>query len=171
MDSRIEVLEFVDQPDSPEARLPEQDSPRRIGVTIALVVAVVVLFDVVIYRGEGFAGYALLFVLLPALMTAQSLRRLDRRGGLLLGMCCLISVRLLWCGNWLSVAAGFTLVPALALALTGRAPYVFDAVNVAVQLVPGGFLALTRYFPTLIRHRQTPRKRTVWRPLLFRPSS
>src|SRR5262245_10451807 len=99
MQPKFEVLEFVDAPELPEARPPEQDSPWRIGLTFVLVVIVVAVCDIVIYRGEGFAGYALLFAALPLLMWGQSLRGLDRRGGVLLGMCCLISARLLWCGN------------------------------------------------------------------------
>lgn len=157
MQPNFEVLEFLDAAESPEAHLPEQDSPRRVALALVLVVAIVAVCDVVIYRGEGFAGYALLLALLPALMATQSLRGLDRRGGVLLAMCCVVSARLLWGGDWLGVAAGFALLPALAVALTGRAPYVFDAVNAAVQLVPGGFLALTRYFPALVRHKESPR--------------
>ena len=153
----LEVAEFLPDQHSEEHIAPEQDTPPRIALSCMLLFAIVALCDVVIYRGAGFAGYTLLFGLLPLLMAVQSLQRPNRRSLLLTILIGLVAVDLIWCGSWLSVAAGFLLLPALALSLTGRAPYVFDAVNTLAQLVPGGFLALTRYFPAMIRVRGTPR--------------
>lgn len=153
----LEVSEFLPEQQTDEHVAPEQDSPRRIVFSCALLLAIVALCDVVIYRGAGFAGYTLLFGLLPLMMAAQSLRRPGLRSAVLVILIGLLAADLLWCGSWISVAAGFLLLPALALTLTGRAPYVFDAVNTLAQLVPGGFLALTRYFPAMVRVRSTPR--------------
>ena len=153
----LEVLDFVPEKETGDRTPPDTDSSRRIAGALGLMLAIVALCDVVIYRGEGFAGYAVLFVSLPVLMRIQSIRRLDRRSVLLVAMIAALAVELIWCGSWLSVAAGFVLLPALMLTMTGRRPYVFDCVNTAVQLVPGGFLALTHYFPSMVRVRPNPR--------------
>jgi hypothetical protein len=156
----LEVVDFIPD-DGAAAFSPEHDSRRRIAGAISLVLLIVALCDVAIYRGGGFTGYAVLFAALPLMMAIQSIRMPRRASVTLIAMLGLVAAELAWCGSWLSVAAGFVLLPALALTLTGRAPYVFDTINTAVQLVPGGFLALTRYFPAAIRVRSTPRVERV----------
>lgn len=153
----LEVTDFGPVDEDAGAIPPEQESRRRIAGSLALVLAIVAVCDAAIYQGQGFAGYAVLFAALPLAMAMQSVRMPRRRSVALIAMLGLVAAELVWCGSWLGVAAGFALLPALALTLTGRVPYVFDTINTAVQLVPGGFLALTRYFPAMFRVRTTPR--------------
>lgn len=153
----LDVVDFVPVDAGAGAIPPEHESRRRIAGSLALVLAIVALCDAAIYHGRGFAGYAVLFAALPLAMAVQSIRMPRRRSVTLIAMLGLVAAELVWCGSWLSVAAGCVLLPALALTLTGRSPYVFDTINTAVQLVPGGFLALTRYFPAMFRIRTTPR--------------
>lgn len=148
----LEVVEFIPD-EGPDAIPPEQEPRRRVAGSLALVLVIVALCNATIYHGQGFAGYAVLFATLPLVMAIQSIRLPRRSSVLLIAMLGLIAAELIWCGSWLSVAAGFVLLPALALTLTGRVPYVFDTVNTIVQLVPGGFLAFTRYFPAIVRTR------------------
>lgn len=157
----LEVVDFVPLDEGSGAVPPEHESRRRIAGSLALVLAIVALSDAAIFNGRGFAGYAVLFAALPLAMAIQSVR-LPRWGSVaMIAMLGIVAANLVWCGSWLSVAAGFVLLPALALTLTGRSPYAFDTVNTAVQLVPGGFLALTRYFPAMLRFRTTPRVERV----------
>jgi hypothetical protein len=93
-----------------------------------------VLCDLTLYRGEGFAGLALLFLLAPALLLLGcSAPRLNRGLGIVAGMILLLSVRLVWLGSVLGVVAGFFLIVASAMCLAGQRPYVLDMLAYALQ--------------------------------------
>lgn len=113
---------------------------------ILAVLLAVALGDVTVYRGQGFAGHALLFLLAPGLLWLGSPRPQRHASFWLIGgMLVLLAVRLLWLGSTLAVAAGFVLLVALALAQTGRPPYVLDVLACALQAPLAGYYGLKQY--------------------------
>lgn len=122
------------KPDVPPVRLRE----------IAAVVGTVAVFDLWIYRGAGYSGYAAFFLAACGLILFGTPERLSRGaaatvGGLML----LLAARLIWLGSpWLAVLGFLTLV-AFAMAATGRRPYMLDlgihAAQAAIAGVPAVF--------------------------------
>lgn len=113
---------------------------------LAAVVAAVVLCDLTIYRGHGFAGYALLFVGLPALVALGAFRPLPGAAAWTTGiMLLLLAGRLLWCGSILAVAAGFSLVAAFAISLSGQRPFVVETIVFASQAIASGYRRFVHY--------------------------
>ncbi|HBO42984.1 MAG TPA: DUF4173 domain-containing protein [Planctomycetaceae bacterium] len=103
------------------------------------VVALVVLSDLTVYRGNGFAGYALLFLVAPALFVFGSHRPHFGWAFRIVGFMLLtLSAKLLWHGSWLLVGIGFALLLATALALSGRSPYVLAVLEFATRTVWSG---------------------------------
>lgn len=146
-----------DRPDSPPIR------PRE----IAAVALTVVLFDLWIYRGTGFAGYAAFFLAACALLLFGSPERF-RRGSTAVvgGMVLLLAARMAWLGTpWLAVV-GFLLLVAFAMAATGQRPYVLDLAVRAVQAAAAGVAALFGYSRSLDRRGVTI-PRTGWLKILL----
>jgi hypothetical protein len=113
---------------------------------IVAVVLVVALADLVIYRGQGFAGYAALFAAVPVLFVLGSPAPRYRWALLLVaGMLVLLSVRTVWLGSGLGVAVGFVLLVAFAVTIAGRHPYMLDIAAHAATTVAGGFRGLFLY--------------------------
>jgi hypothetical protein len=106
----------------------------------------VALADAVIYRGQGFAGLALLFLVSPGLLLLGAPQP-KRSGGLWIAALMLVAAaaRLFWCGSWLMVAAGFALLVAFAATLAGLCPYVVDVVAYGLQTFTAGCVALAHY--------------------------
>lgn len=117
---------------------------------IMAVVSVVLLCDLTIYRGHGFAGYALLFAIAPILLAFGSPRpRNDATGWILGAMTAVLAVKMLWCGSILLAACGFALVVAFAAALSGLCPYVLELVVFASQTVLAGCAGLVHHWRCL----------------------
>lgn len=113
---------------------------------LAAVGLLVLLADLMIYRGYGFAGYGLLFVAAPGLlMTGAPQIRLRPSLWLVWAMLALVAARLVWCGSALPMAVGFVLLVAFARALTGLRPYVPDIAVYALQTLPAGLGGLLHY--------------------------
>ncbi|MFO1022308.1 MAG: hypothetical protein U0903_16680, partial [Planctomycetales bacterium] len=113
--------------DAPPASVINRDPVPRLKEILALLL-IVVISDVTLYRGEGFAGLSFLLAAAPLLLFLGTPHR--ERGGVLLllwGMLLLLSARLLWCGFYLTAVVGFALLPCFSIALTGRKPYVPEA--------------------------------------------
>ncbi len=111
------------------------------------VLLLVVLCDLTIYRGQGFAGYALLFVAAPFLLTFGSPRPRFGRGYWLVGLMLLVAAgKMIWCGSALLVAAGFALLVALAMALSGLCPYVLEMAVFLSQTVLAGYEGLIHHW-------------------------
>jgi hypothetical protein len=118
-------------------------------VGVALLVA---LCDVTIYRGAGFAGLALLFLLAPLLLLLASPRPRLRAGFWLVGgMLMLLAARLLWMGSELGAAIGFLLLVALCVALDGRRPHVIDTIVCGFQSLASGWHGLKFYEKSIAR--------------------
>ncbi len=159
------VPEVVPEPASPEAARPPAPHsapgktaaiprlPVRLREIVVLVLLVVVA-DLTIYRGQGFAGYALLFVAGPVLLLVGTpCRRWNVALWIVGAMMLLLAAKLAWCGSWLQVVAGFALLAAFALAVTGLCPYVFDVAAYAVQVFPAGAVGLEDYRRAAGRYR------------------
>jgi hypothetical protein len=132
---------------------------------LLVVLALVVLCDLTIYRGHGFAGYALLFAAAPLLL-ALGAPRLRGKGNrtckgdspifadakigtvpcwIVAAMLVALAAKMLWCGSVLLVASGFALTVALAAALAGWCPYVLEVGIFASQTIQAGYEGLIHY--------------------------
>jgi hypothetical protein len=113
---------------------------------IVAVGLMVVLCDLTMYRGTGFAGYALLFALAPVLLVVAAPRL---RGNVAMaaigGMAALLAIRLVWCGSALQTVIGFALLVAFAVSLTGMKPYVLETVVFGAQSLIAGFEGARSY--------------------------
>ncbi|MBN2021803.1 MAG: DUF4173 domain-containing protein [Pirellulales bacterium] len=116
------------------------------GIELAALLALVVVCDLTIYRGQGFAGYGALFVAAPILLALGIYRpRLGRDVWITGALVAVLSAKLVWCGSWLAVAAGFVLIAGLAAALAGQRPYVLTVAVFASQTVYAGCDGLNQY--------------------------
>lgn len=110
------------------------------------VVLLVVLADVTIYRGVGFAGHALFFVAAPVLLVLGAPRPKFRAGLWILGvMLVLLAAKMLWCGSGVLVASGFVLCVGFAMALSGLCPHALEVVVFASQTILAGYEGLIHY--------------------------
>ncbi len=113
---------------------------------LAAVVLMVVLCDLTIYRGTGFAGYALLFALAPLLLAGGAPRLGDVRSAALVGVMLLVlAARLLWGGSAFQAALGFGLLAAFAMSLAGMRPYVLETAVFGAQALLAGWRGLWSY--------------------------
>lgn len=110
------------------------------------VLLLVVLSDLTVYRGQGYAGYAALFLIAPGLLFLGSpFRRLGRGWWIVAAMSVLLAGRMIWLGSGLDVAVGLALLVASAMALAGRRLYVLDIAAYALQTVTAGGAGIVHY--------------------------
>ncbi len=110
------------------------------------IVFLVVLADLAIYRGSGFSGYAAFFVLAPVLLWFGAPRpRMGKSFFILSLMLVLLAGKMLWCGSALLMAAGFSLLVAFAMSLSGLRPYVLETIVFASQTILAGYEGLMQY--------------------------
>ena len=108
-----------DQVESDQRVLAASPQPPGIRQLVGLVGCVAVC-DVTIYRGEGFAGAAVLFLLSPALLWLSARRSVHGRGLVLIGvMFVLLAGRMVWQGSDGLVLMGFALLVPFSMLLTG----------------------------------------------------
>lgn len=148
-DSAAPVTEFVDEP-RPFA-----------WCELTGVLLLVFVSDLAIYRGQGFAGYGVLFGLAPlGLALGASTGR--RRWSWLFVVALLgLAVRLIWCGSWLAVACGFFCVVALAMCLAGQSPHILSIIAYTGQAFPSGTAGVNAYGAAVHRALQ-PVKSASW---------
>jgi hypothetical protein len=116
------------------------------------VALLVVLCDLTIYRGHGFAGYTALFFLSPLLLAYGAFRPPGGRAAWIVGvMLLLLAARLLWCGSGLLVAYGFSLLATMAMALAGQTPHVAETAVFASQSIAAGYKRLAQYGRSVAR--------------------
>ena len=128
------------------------EQPPIVARELTALVLIVVLSDVTIYRGQGYAGLALLFLIAPLLLWLGLVqRRFHRSGWLLAPLLALASVRLVWCGSSSAVIAGFALLCGFAMGLSGLRPHVLQGVVFAAHLISAGHRGLHHYARTLAR--------------------
>jgi len=113
---------------------------------LLVVLVLIVLCDLTIYRGRGFAGYAVLFAVAPMLLMFGAYRPRFGPFVWLVGLMMLVgAAKLLWCGSALMVGSGFVLLVAFAMAVSGLTPYVVEVVVFASQSILGGYEGLGQY--------------------------
>lgn len=134
--------DFAAQPQGLEA------SSRTLAIVreIVALVAIVVLADLTIYRGAGFAGLALLFVLGPLLLLLGTQRPAVRLEVVVVGlMLALLAFRLIWQGSVLGIICGGVLIIALTMGLRGLPPYFTVLLAGLGQLFVAGIFAVAEY--------------------------
>ncbi|MGE0377230.1 MAG: DUF4153 domain-containing protein, partial [Planctomycetaceae bacterium] len=140
---------------------PEERSGVRL-MELACLLLLVVLSDLTVYRGSGFAGYAALLVVGPLLIGMGTARRsFGSAAGFVGALLALAAARLVWCGSGLLVGCGAALLFAFAMALAGRCPYVLETVVFASQTIRSGYEGLQLYGDRLRRRGDLPRP-TAW---------
>jgi hypothetical protein len=113
---------------------------------LASVLAIVLLADLAIFRGEGYAGCAAVAMATPILLLLGAARRKPDPSMALLGvMLWLIGGRLLWEGTPLAAVMGAVLLPLFAMSLAGRRPYILDDLWYTAALVYLGGRGLAIY--------------------------
>ncbi|MBM4088280.1 MAG: DUF4173 domain-containing protein [Planctomycetes bacterium] len=116
------------------------------------VVILVALADIAIYRGHGFAGWAVCFAAVPWAFLFGAPRsnmrglRCHRPGAWTVGLLLtLLTIRMVWQGSPLQVAVGLVLVAAVAVSFCGVAPTVFEVAVFPARMMLGGLLGLAEY--------------------------
>jgi hypothetical protein len=156
------ILGDTKPPSSPFKATLAEEPPLPQWRELFVTVLAVVLCDLTIYRGHGYAGYALLFLAAPLLLSLGSPRPHCGRSSWLLGaMLVLLAAKLVWCGSVLLVAAGFALVVAFAAALSGLCPYVVEVGVFASQTIVAGYEGLIHHWRSLDR-RSPAIQRVKW---------
>lgn len=116
------------------------------------VAASVAAFDLLVYRGHGYAGVAVFFVLACLLAVFGSPHRGHRPGQIILGgMSLVLAARMVWLGYEFLNVLGVLLLVAFAMAAVGRRPYVIDVAIYGLQSIVAGFPALFAYGKSLDR--------------------
>lgn len=122
--------------DSPPVRLRE----------LAAITLSVVAFDLLIYRGEGDAGYAAFFVGVGALLLfATPHVPRWRQTAILGGMLLVLAARMIWLGFGFLNVVGLAVLAAFAMTTIGRRPYVLDVALYTAQSFVAGFPAMIVY--------------------------
>lgn len=134
---------------------------------VLAVLLLVVLCDLVIYRGAGFAGCALLFVLAPLCFTAAcDLSRTRRMAALFAAVLFFLALRLAWCGSWLAVGCGYFCLVALTMGLAGQSPQILSMLAYTGQSLAAGAVGLNQYGEAARRDLQ-PLKSSTWIAVLM----
>lgn len=153
----MDIVEFHQDSESPP-RI-RRTTPVR-WIELICVVLTVALCDRTIYDGHGFAGYALLFAVLPILLYFGVSRwASDPSCRIIVPMLLVLALRLLWCGDWLMVTVGFALLALVAMSFAGQRPWLLEAIVFVAQIVPAGFLANCQYAKAVAQVRGPDRRR------------
>ena len=92
------------------------EQPPIVGRELVSLFLIIVLCDLTIYRGRGFAGYGALFAAAPLLLMLGLVRRkFDSSCWILAPFLALTSIRLIWCGSTVAVVAGFVVLCGIAM--------------------------------------------------------
>lgn len=144
------------------ARWPKLESPPVRWRELLAVVLMVATADLTLFRGNGLAGWAALLAVAPWLFVLGSPRPSFRAATWIVGaMVLLEAARLVWCGDALGAAAGLILLAALATALVGRTPRVFDVGLCAAQSLAAGGMGLGVYIRSAGKLGRPLRRRSV----------
>jgi hypothetical protein len=145
-EDRAETLPRLRTAVPPPPRCATEPEPPLRWREVLAVVLLIGVCDATIYRGQGFAGYALLALVAPWLLLLGSPRPRPRAGfWIVAGMLLLLAARMVWLGSGLGVAAVFALLVASAMAIAGRYPYLLDVLVYAAQTSAAGYQGLAFY--------------------------
>lgn len=128
------------------------DQPPIVARELLALAAIIVLCDLSIYRAQGFAGLSVLFIVGPLLLLCGIVpRKFDRSAWIISPLLALTSLRLVWCGSTAAAIAGFTLLCAYAMSLSGLRPHVLQLGVYAAHLILAGHRGLHFYSRSLSR--------------------
>lgn len=133
---------------------------------VLAVMVLVAISDLAIYRGRGFAGYAVLFVLSPACLALASDRGRKTIGWGFALLLLALAGRLVCCGSVLAVSCGFFCLIALSMCLTGRFPQILSMIAYSGQSLAAGAMGLNAYGAAAHRGLQ-PLKSSTWISLIM----
>jgi len=140
-------------PASPPVRLRE----------ILAVFGIVVVADITIYRGAGFAGIAALLCAVSLLLWFGKAARTARKWStlLIMAMLWLLAARIVWCGSILRTIVGAGVLLAFAVVLSGLHPYVAEVLGFPARMLLGGTRGIVDYRRGLARLHIAP-TRSRW---------
>jgi len=119
---------------------------------LAAVGGIVLVADITLFRGHGYAGCALFFLLAPALLLAgMKLWCHSISVWVSSAMLVVLAVKLLWCGSALLVFFGFALTVAVAMSAFGHPPFVLELIVYASQTIQAGYVGLVHYWRSASR--------------------
>ena len=117
---------------------------------IVALVVLVLACDLTLYRSFGFAGPGVLFLIAPLMLGIGTVqRRWGTSVWVMLLLLILLSLRLLWCGSWSAVVAGFVLIGGFSMSLAGFCPYLTRGLIFTSQLIAAGYRRSNHYFRVL----------------------
>lgn len=125
------------------------ESVRSVSVPARELVAVsglVALADVTIFRGDGFGGLAVFWLLSPLLLAlGRTKPKFDFATSIVAVMLGLLALRTAWLGSSLGTIWGAALLVAFSMTLAGLRPYLLEGVGYAVHLLAAGLVGWTDY--------------------------
>ncbi len=114
---------------------------------LTVVAGMVLLADITLYNGHGFAGCALFFLVAPAMLLLGMTDARRSATSMIVGaMLVVLSLKLLWCGSALLVFFGFALTVALAMSVLGHPPFVLELIVYASQTIHAGYAGIVQYW-------------------------
>ncbi len=148
-----ELVSDREWPASPPVRLRE----------ILAVFGIVVMADITIYRGAGFAGIAALLCAVSLLLWFGKPERTARKWITLLIMATLwlLAARIVWCGSTLRAIVGAGVLLTFAVVLSGLHPYVAEVLGFPARMLLGGTRGIVDYPLSLARLHIAP-TRSRW---------
>jgi hypothetical protein len=113
------------------------DSPPVHSSEILALIGIVVLTDVALYRGGGYAGVAVFCAgMCVLLLLGAAVRKISSDLLVVAVLLAGIVIRLIWCGDGLSTLWGLALIGACSMTLAGRRPFVMKFIAFLGQLIP-----------------------------------
>ena len=111
------------------------------------IILLVVLADITIYSGRGYAGYAVFLAMAPLLIVIGARKRRFGWQTVIVSVLTLgAAVRLVWCGNALAFALGLVLLSCVSISLCRRSRSIwFGYCEVSGLLLPAGGAGLMAY--------------------------
>ena len=138
------------------------DSPVR-WLEIVCLMLIVVLCDVTIYRGEGFAGYAAVVAGVSVLLAGGvPSKRSSTATWVFAILVAGAAARLTWCGSGLSFSAGVVVMSGFAMSLVGRTPYLIHTAVFASQAFAAGHHGLNHYWTSMARMKPPSRVQNIF---------
>lgn len=151
IDDDLEIVPatLAPQPAAPRSPAAPAEPPLRWVEAVGLLLWIA-LADLTIYRGHGFAGWAVFFVFAPAYLFLASPQLAPRRSCWILGgMLWLLAARLVWLGSAGQVLIGLVLLVAFTIATQGRPPFVWNVLVQTWLTLPAGVSGLRKYLRTI----------------------
>lgn len=147
--------------------LSPMDQPAVILRELISLALIIVICDLTIYRGRGYAGLGLLFLSIPALLMIGIVqRKFERSAYILAPLLVLTSLRMVWCGSAAAAIAGFALLTGFAMTLSGLRPFVIQGVVFIAHLISAGHRGLHHYSQSMAKY--SPRfLKTNWAAVLL----